>query len=210
VTEVAVLRAGLHGWLLELAGGESVHALARHLTRRREAGDLPGVVDVVPGARTVLLDGGATPVDARHVAAALESWDESADRAEPPPPPVEVPVTYDGADLADVARLAGLTTREVVELHTGADLTVAFCGFSAGFAYLTGMPPALHLPRLDTPRTAVPAGSVAVAEEYTGVYPRRSPGGWRLLGRTDLTLWDERRSPPALLAPGARVTFVAR
>ena len=73
-----------------------------------------------------------------------------------------------------------------------------------------GMPPALHLPRLDTPRTAVPAGSVAVAEEYTGVYPRRSPGGWRLLGRTDLTLWDERRSPPALLAPGARVTFVAR
>jgi KipI family sensor histidine kinase inhibitor len=206
---VGAVPAGLLAWLLEVDDDRHVHPLARHLTRLRDDGRLPGAVEIVPGARTVLLDGVTSPVDARLVDDALHTWDPAHADDDTPPEPVEIRVRYDGADLDGVARLAGLTTAEVVRRHTGAELTVAFCGFSAGFAYLTGMPPELHLPRLDTPRTGVPAGSVGIAEEFTGVYPRRSPGGWRLLGRTDAALWDERRDPPALLAPGARVRFTA-
>ena len=202
--------AGLRAWLLELPDTHRVHALAAHLAALRDGGRLPGAVDVVPGARTVLVDGVTGPVDPQHLHQAIRDWEGSPGEPAAHSDPVEIPTTYDGDDLDDVARLAGLTPSEVVALHTGTDLTVAFCGFSAGFAYLSGMPPELHLPRLDTPRTAVPAGSVAIADEFTGVYPRRSPGGWRLLGRTSTALWEEHRSPPALLTPGARVRFVRR
>jgi KipI family sensor histidine kinase inhibitor len=121
---------------------------------------------------------------------------------------VEIPVTYDGEDLGEVAALTGLSEAEVVARHQGASYRVAFCGFSPGFAYLTGLPRELHVPRRETPRTVVPAGSVAVAGDYASVYPRASPGGWRLLGRTDVPLWDLDRDPPALLRPGTRVRFV--
>jgi KipI family sensor histidine kinase inhibitor len=120
---------------------------------------------------------------------------------------VEIPVTYDGPDLAEVARLTGLPADEVVRRHAAAEYVVAFSGFAPGFGYLTGLPAELRVPRRDSPRTAVPAGSVAVAGEFTGVYPRRSPGGWQLLGRTDAVLWDPERDPPALLVPGTRVRF---
>ncbi|MDO9175148.1 MAG: carboxyltransferase domain-containing protein, partial [Actinomycetota bacterium] len=116
----------------------------------------------------------------------------------------------DGDDLHDVAARCGLTPSEVVTLHTSIEYTVAFCGFMPGFAYLVGLPSVLHLPRHATPRTRVPAGSVAIAAEFTGVYPRESPGGWHLLGRTDAALWDDLRTPPALLPPGARVRFRQR
>ena len=116
-------------------------------------------------------------------------------------------VVYDGADLEDVAQACELTIRDVIQLHSTADYTVAFCGFVPGFAYLVGLPELLQLPRRSTPRTRVPAGAVAIAAEFTGVYPRESPGGWHLLGRTGMPLWDDSRNPPALLAPGTRVRF---
>jgi KipI family sensor histidine kinase inhibitor len=121
---------------------------------------------------------------------------------------VEVPTTYDGPDLEEVARVWGMSTAEVVATHTGLEHEVAFCGFSPGFAYCAGLPEHLAVPRRHDPRPRVPAGSVAVADRWTGVYPTASPGGWQLLGRTDLVLWDADREPPATLAPGTRVRFV--
>ncbi|HWG98218.1 MAG TPA: allophanate hydrolase subunit 1, partial [Pilimelia sp.] len=205
---VRLRRVGLAGWLVEVPADASPAALHSFLVARRAAGELPGVVDLVPGARTVLVDA-RPPGPARSaLAALLARWDPARGADGPPPRSVTVPVRYDGADLADVARLTGLTEREVVALHSGADATVAFCGFAPGFAYLAGLPAALRVPRLATPRAAVPAGAVAVAEEYTGIYPRPSPGGWRILGRTAVRLWDPRRAEPALLTPGTRVRFV--
>jgi KipI family sensor histidine kinase inhibitor len=123
--------------------------------------------------------------------------------------PLRVPVVYDGADLDEVASLTGLSREEVVARHVGADYVVAYLGFSPGFGYLTGLDERLHVPRRDSPRTAVPAGSVAIAGPYGAVYPSSSPGGWRLLGRTTLRLWDPGREPPSLLQPGTQVRFVA-
>jgi biotin-dependent carboxylase-like uncharacterized protein len=123
--------------------------------------------------------------------------------------PVVLPVRYDGADLAEVASLTGLGVAEVVRRHAAATYTVAFGGFMPGFAYLTGLDPVLHLPRRSSPRTRVPAGSVAVAGEFAAVYPSATPGGWRLLGTCTTPLFDVHRDPPALLRPGTRVRFVA-
>jgi KipI family sensor histidine kinase inhibitor len=122
-------------------------------------------------------------------------------------PELVIPVRYDGPDLAAVAGAAGLSAGQVVALHSGAVYEVAFCGFAPGFGYLTGLPEPLHMPRRATPRTTVPAGSVAIAAGYAAVYPGASPGGWHLLGATDLILFDPVRDPPALLAPGTRVRF---
>jgi KipI family sensor histidine kinase inhibitor len=172
---------------------------------------LPGVVEVVPAMRTVLVvfDGPVTldGADGRAVEAAL--FDTSPVR-QPPGPLVTVPVAYDGADLTEVAERTGRTEAEVVALHCSAEYRVAFCGFMPGFAYLLGLPTELHLPRRSTPRTRVPAGSVAIAAEFSSVYPSASPGGWHLLGTTDLVLWDESLPAPALLVPGMRVRFEAR
>lgn len=181
--------------LLEVADAPTALSLAEHLRATVDA------TDVVPGASTVLVDGAAPAA----LAAALSRWDPATDP--PRGPLVEVPVVYDGADLAVVAELWGCTPREVVERHTSLELVSAFCGFAPGFAYLAGLPEEWSVPRLDSPRTRVPAGSVALAGTWSAVYPTASPGGWRLLGRTDLTLWDARRTPPALLAPGTRVVF---
>jgi KipI family sensor histidine kinase inhibitor len=120
----------------------------------------------------------------------------------------EIPVVYDGDDLAEVARMAGLNATRVVDLHSEATYVVAFCGFAPGFAYLRGLPSILHVPRRSTPRARVPAGSLAIASEYCAVYPRASPGGWNLLGTTTVTLFDGTADSPALLRPGDRVRFV--
>ena len=166
----------------------------------------PGVLDAIAGATTVLVV--VAPGAAGAVRAAFA-------RGVTPDPEreqrtVRVPVVYDGDDLAEVGAEVGLAADEVVALHSGADYVVRFCGFSPGFAYLDGLPEQLHVPRRREPRTAVPAGAVGIAGEFTGIYPRRSPGGWRLLGRTDLTLWDVTRPDPALLAPGTRIRFEPR
>ena len=122
---------------------------------------------------------------------------------------VEIAVRYDGPDLDDVARLTGLSPAEVVAAHTGMPWRVAFGGFAPGFAYLVGGDPRLRVPRRGRPRPWVPAGAVGLAGEFSGVYPRASPGGWQLVGTTDAVLWDVDRDPPALLAPGTSVRFVA-
>ncbi len=121
---------------------------------------------------------------------------------------VEISVHYDGPDLTEVAERTGLSPSEVVSAHTGRLWLVGFAGFAPGFAYLVDGDPRLHVPRRPAPRTRVPAGSVGLAGEFSGIYPRASPGGWQLIGRTDQTLWDLDRDPPALLRPGLRVRFV--
>lgn len=157
--------------------------------------------DVVPGARSVLFDG---LVDRDGLVGVLEAWTPGAADTGPL---VEVAVTYDGPDLDVVAEQWGCSIDEVVTRHQGTDFVSAFCGFAPGFAYLAGLDVAVS--RLETPRTRVPAGSVALAGTWCGVYPTASPGGWRIIGRTDATLWDVERDPPASLVPGTRVRFVA-
>lgn len=203
VVEVTVRPMGRRALLLEVASAERVAAWHAELLRRRAAGRLPAGLEIVPAARTVLLDGLDDPRALAAELSGLRVPQVAADEG----PLVEVSVVYDGADLAEVADIWGVTVAEAVRLHAEPEYRVAFCGFSPGFGYLTGLPRRLAVPRLATPRTTVPAGSVAVAGPYTGVYPQPSPGGWRLLGRTDLALWDPQRRPAALLAPGVRVRF---
>lgn len=171
---------------------------------------LPGVVDVVPAARTVLvkLDGprrqGVTRQRLRRMRVAADAatpTDRGAD--------VMIDVVYDGPDLAEVAAHTGLTTAQVIEAHTGTPWRVGFSGFAPGFAYLVDGDARLRVPRRQEPRTAVPAGSVALAGEFSAVYPRQSPGGWQLIGRTDAVLWDLDRPNPALLMRGMWVQFRA-
>lgn len=154
------------------------------------------------GATTVLLRG--RPVDLRSLVGATEP----ADLADVAGREVEVPVVYDGPDLDAVAQHCGLEPDEVVRRHVGSRWTVAFAGFAPGFAYLSGGDPRLEVPRLERPRPRVEAGSVGLAGRFSGVYPRPSPGGWRLIGRTDAPLWDLDRDDPALLHPGDLVRFV--
>ncbi len=168
---------------------------------------LPEVVDLVPAARTLLVRY-RPEVDFDAVVARLGEVTPAGTVAAGGDP-VTIPVRYDGADLAAVAEATGLSEDEVVSVHTGPEYTVAFTGFAPGFGYLTGLDSRLRLPRRESPRTRVPAGSVAVAGEFTGVYPRSSPGGWHLLGRTTATLWDPSRETPALLRPGTPVRFDA-
>jgi KipI family sensor histidine kinase inhibitor len=198
-----VLPVGEDALLVEVSSGDEAQALHAELLRRRAEGSL-AAREIVPAARTVLLDGLDSPA---RLAAELTAADL------PPAPPrardvVEIPVRYDGPDLADVAAHWGVPEREVARIHGATEFRVAFCGFAPGFGYLTGLPPRYDVPRRATPRTAVPAGSVALAGPYTGVYPRSSPGGWQLIGTTDTVLWDHARVPAALLSPGTRVRFV--
>jgi KipI family sensor histidine kinase inhibitor len=121
---------------------------------------------------------------------------------------VEIPVRYDGQDLDDVAQIIGLTKSEVIELHSSTTFTAAFAGFAPGFMYCTGLPTVLQLPRRATPRVSVPAGSLAMADTYTAIYPLNSPGGWNLIGTTDVQMFDASAKQPSLLVPGDRVRFV--
>ncbi|MER6985213.1 allophanate hydrolase subunit 1, partial [Streptomyces carpinensis] len=179
--------------------------------RGRQVGTVPGtlppVAEIVPGARTVLLDGVPDPGE---LARRLADWDVPSRPADDGGV-VEIHVRYDGPDLADVAALWGIGTGEVAARHSSYTYRVAFCGFAPGFGYLTGLPPHLNVPRRDTPRTRVPAGAVALAGPYSAVYPRATPGGWQIIGTMPdpAPLWDLTRAEPALLTPGTRVRFVA-
>jgi KipI family sensor histidine kinase inhibitor len=198
--------AGPYAIVAEVADVAQAQALYAAL---RAADGLDALVDLVPAARTVLAvvrptAEGRACLD--RLASIVDSWSPGG-AAPDGGPLVELPVRYDGADLADTAGLLGMTPDDLVRRHAGAAYQVAFCGFAPGFGYLTGLPPDLHVPRLETPRVRVPAGAVGLAGEFCGVYPRESPGGWRLLGRTDAVLWDAAREPAALLVPGTRVRF---
>ena len=172
--------------------------------------ELLGVLDIVPASRTVLvkLAGPRYQAPTRQRLAKLRVTAEALTEASTPhEADIEIDVVYDGADLEEVARLTGMTTDQVVAAHTGTLWQVGFGGFAPGFAYLIGGDERLNVPRQSEPRTKVPAGSVALAGEFSGVYPRESPGGWQLIGRTNAVLWDVDRDPPALLRPGMWVQF---
>lgn len=176
--------------------GDAAEALALATwARGRVAAD-----EIVPAAATVLFDGVGD-------VSALAGWTPAS--APPPGELVEIPVVYDGPDLAFVAARWGTDESGVVRRHTSLEFVAEFCGFAPGFAYLAGLPDDLAVPRLESPRPRVPAGSVGLAGTWCGAYPTASPGGWRLLGRTAAALWDQEREQPALLAPGTRVRFVA-
>jgi len=208
--DLRVLPYGDDAVLVELPGLAEVRALDDAVRAARGTDpDAAAIVDQVPAARTLLLrvQEGA---DASELPVARWWADRSETSAVGSGPEVVLEVDYDGPDLAEVARLTGLSQDEVVRRHTAARYAVAFGGFMPGFAYLTGLDATLRVPRLDSPRERVPAGSVAIADEFSAVYPAATPGGWRLLGRCDAALFDVDREPPALLQPGTRVRFVAR
>jgi KipI family sensor histidine kinase inhibitor len=190
-----LLPYGERAVLVELDDPRQVPAMRAALAGRAD------VVDAVAGAATVLA------VFARAVPPGFDPGELADAHPEAESRSVTVRVVYDGADLAEVASQTGLSEDEVVARHCAGDYVVRFCGFSPGFAYLDGLDERLHVSRHAEPRTEVPAGSVAIAGGFTGVYPRASPGGWRLLGRTHAVLWDVTRDPPALLTPGSRVRF---
>ncbi|GGU67280.1 5-oxoprolinase subunit B family protein [Streptomyces daghestanicus] len=198
--------AGRHALLVELPDAERTAAFHAELLRRRAAGALPPVAEIVPGARTVLLDGVRDPDALARRVAGWEIPPITADDGDA----VDLPVRYDGPDLADVAARWGVAPDEVGALHASYTYRVAFCGFAPGFGYLTGLPPERHVPRRATPRTRVPAGAVALAGPYSAVYPRATPGGWQLIGTMPDPgpLWDPARERAALLTPGTRVRFV--
>ena len=201
-----VLPFGDAALLVELDDLDAVLALAAAVQAERP----DGVLDVVPAARTVLVVAEpGTRMDPLATLLTSLSFSVPPESAAVGTEPVEIAVVYDGPDLAEVARLTGLSEHDVVESHTGTPWRIAFGGFAPGFAYLTGGDPLLAVPRRDDPRTTVPAGAVGLAGEYSGVYPRPSPGGWQLIGRTDAVLWDVEREPPALLVPGGTVRFRA-
>jgi KipI family sensor histidine kinase inhibitor len=201
-----VLDFGDNALMLQCGSTAEVLGWAAHL----RAAALPGVVDVVPAARTVLLKL-ASPRFQGVIRQQLRKMRVTADELAAPArrADVVIDVVYDGPDLAEVAGLTGLTIPQVIDAHTGSLWRVGFSGFAPGFAYLVDGDARLRVPRRTEPRTSVPAGSVGLAGEFSAIYPRQSPGGWQLIGRTDAVLWDLERPEPALLAQGMWVQFRA-
>jgi KipI family sensor histidine kinase inhibitor len=197
-----LLPSGTTALLVELDGLDEVLALYAALVD-----DLPaGVLDVVPAARTLLVVTDPARASLSAVADAVRRTEPKRGRLASGEL-VEIPCRYDGEDLEGAAKLVGCDAGELVSRHTGTEWTVAFCGFAPGFGYLTADGWDWEVPRRSSPRKRVPPGSVALAGEFTGVYPRESPGGWQLIGRTDLAVFDLSRDPAALLRPGVRVRF---
>lgn len=196
---------GESAFLVEVGGSERAQALAVSL----DAQPIDGVTEVVPGLDSLLVE--LDPSAADDVMVALRERITSMGDATTPARPRRIPVVYGGEhgpDLGAVAAQCGLTEEEVIERHAAAELRVLFDGFAPGFAYLGDLSPQLRVPRLATPRTHTPPGSVAIAGAMSGIYPADLPGGWPVIGRTPVVLFDPRREPPAYLAPGDRVTFV--
>ncbi len=166
-----------------------------------------GTIDVVPAARTVLVTFDPETIRPSEVRDWLESAEPAYDAASSGRE-VTIAVSYGGPDLTETAQFLGIGEAEVVKLHTNSEWTAAFSGFAPGFVYLVTTHERLRVPRRNTPRTAVPAGSVGLAGEFSGVYPRSSPGGWQLIGTTTAALWDASKAEPALIRPGDLVRFV--
>ncbi|TCU15399.1 5-oxoprolinase/urea amidolyase family protein [Rhizobium sullae] len=196
------LPVSLTTMLVELADLDETLALFASL----RADPVQGVEDMVPAARTLMIRFRPEKLTPEELAGEIATRDLST-RIAPSGELVEIPVQYDGEDLRDVADLTGLSVEDVVRRHTESEFTVAFCGFAPGFGYLVGGDPTLQVPRRQTPRTRIPAGSVALAGAFSGVYPQASPGGWQIIGTTPEKMWDLSRDPPAILQPGYRVRF---
>jgi len=202
-TSMRFLRVNLNAVLVELDDLAQTLALLASL----RAEPLAGIDELVPAARTILITFRPAVLSAAALAHAVRqrTLDARGTRADKR---IEIPVRYDGEDIAEVAGLLGITPDELVRRHTGSDYTVAFTGFAPGFAYLSGGHPSLNVPRRAVPRTRIPAGAVGLAGSFSGVYPQASPGGWQIIGVTDTPMWDLSRETPALLQPGDAVRFV--
>lgn len=196
--------AGPSALLVEVDSLAQVRALHARIEQERARGWAPGLVDVIPAARTVLLDGVA---DQPALADEVRTW-SVAPLTAGSGRVVEIACHYDGPDLADVAAQWGVPPERVAAIHAGLAHEVAFCGFAPGFPYIAGLGGGHETARRDRPRPAVPAGSVALGDEYTGIYPRASPGGWQIIGHTGAVMWDAGRDPAALLEPGDQVRFI--
>jgi len=191
---------GESAFLVEFDGSETAQRLRRAIV----AEPIEGITGLVPGRTSLLVEFDALAVDVALLEAELASrtpLPEAAGRHR------RIPVVYDGPDLAEVSALIGLPEAAVIEAHAAKERSVLFGGFAPGFAYVGGLPESWRIPRLATPRTRTPAGSVAVADGMTGIYPAELPGGWRIIGRTPVTLFDPHREPPVYLEPGDRVAF---
>ncbi|MDE2090360.1 MAG: allophanate hydrolase subunit 1 [Gammaproteobacteria bacterium] len=180
--------------------------VAQHLRTYILRQSLKGLRELVPAHNTLLVEFDALLFDLTSFIRLLPKF-EQLKRPAAPARAHDVPVTYDGEDLKEVVRLTGLDMAEVIQRHSSATYTVAFLGFAPGFPYLTGLDPKLRVPRLKTPRTKIASGAVAIADEFSGIYPRATPAGWCILGHTDVVLFDPDREPPALLTPGDTVHF---
>lgn len=208
MSEIRLLPFGDRGLLLEVGSLDEVLALHARLLASLPTSPQGGVVDVVPGARTVLVH-----VDSHQLSlAAARAWIARAGGAVVPPPAdtavIELPIAYDGPDLYDLAAHLGILPSSLAAQHAACEWTVAFTGFAPGFGYLVNPDWPYDVPRRASPRTRVPAGAVGLAGGFSGAYPRETPGGWQLIGTTTAALFDPHRDPPALLAPGTRVRFV--
>jgi KipI family sensor histidine kinase inhibitor len=203
---VQIRPASDHSLLISLDSQEEVWRLAGPLR------DILAVRNVHPAYATILVAFDPLRTDLPQLEQAIQDLHASASSAPlPTPRTIEIPVDYGGGsgpDLADVAALHRLTPEQVIAIHSEPTYRVSFLGFSPGFPYLEGMPPAIATPRLDSPRKHVPAGSVAIGGSHTGIYPMASPGGWRIIGRTPLRLFEPERTPPTLLEMGDLVKFV--
>ena len=189
--------------LVDLASADLAQSLAASL----RADPPPGMVAAVPGLTSLLVELDPLSADADGVSSVIEGRMVGLGPMPPSGRLHTIPVTYEGPDLESVAQLTGLAPAEVVARHSASELRVLFCGFAPGFAYLGDLPSELRVERMATPRTRTPAGSVAIAGSMSGIYPADLPGGWRVIGRTSVALFDPDRDPPALLLPGDRVRF---
>ncbi|MCF5277544.1 carboxyltransferase domain-containing protein, partial [Pseudomonas syringae] len=193
--------ANLDALLVELSNLDETLALFESLQQM----PIAGVEEIVPAARTLLVHFRPSAIGFDALATQIASRDIRG-KAREAGKLIEIPVHYNGEDLADVARELDISVEEVIRRHTGSDYNVAFCGFAPGFAYLSGGA-GFVVPRRSTPRTRIPAGAVALAGGFSGIYPQASPGGWQIIGVTTSTMWDLGRDEPALLQPGYRVRF---
>lgn len=197
--------------VLELEPPVTITTQKRIWRLTQRLAEIPEVVEAIPGMNNitvVLRNPQSVALDAIE---RLQRWWEESEALEPESRFIEIPVVYGkeaGPDLGEVARHAGLSEKQVVELHASVDYVVWFLGFQPGFPYLGGLPEKLHTPRRGEPRLQVPAGSVGIGGQQTGIYPLASPGGWQLIGLTPLALFDAHREEPVLLRPGDTVRFV--
>lgn len=197
------LPVNLNTIIVELANLDETLALFEALAAK----PIAGIEEMVPAANTIMIQFAPTAISAQALVRQLRGYNISTRQASAGKL-VEIPVYYNGEDLSEVASFLGISTDEVIARHTGGEYSVAFIGFAPGFAYLSGGHPSFQIPRRQTPRTRIPAGAVAVAGNFSAVYPKASPGGWQILGVTPSVMWDMGRDVPALLQPGFKVKFV--